>query len=391
MLSNAKFRKAEKKHLLLFIAFIISSSAFSVTVTLNMNYENTARNFIVHLPPGFSNAQHLPVVFNLHGYGSDASQQEFYSRMDETSDANNFVVVYPNGIANSWNSGFTIPYNSSPDDVGFISKIIDTLYTLYNIDLTRVYSCGMSNGGFQSYRLACDLENRIAAIASVTGATTDLQAFNCTLSRKVPVLEIHGTADPLVPYGGSTGIKSVEETISFWVGKNQCSNVNDTVHYPDTNPNDSSTVERIHYASCGSGTEVMFYKITGGGHTWPNAYIDYIYGPTNRDFDASQEIWDFFNKFTLNGPVNGVEEVRNEMEVSVSPNPSNGKYEIRNMKYENEQTVNVAVFDATGRKILEQKIFSTSTELNLSAFENGIYFLEMNGKNFAATRKIVKQ
>ena len=184
-----------KKLLLFSVFFIMASSAFSVTITLNMNYQNTARSFLVHLPPGFTNAQHLPVVFSLHGLGSDGPQQEFYSRMSETSDANNFVVCYPNGIGNSWNSGFQFPYNSSPDDVGFVSKIIDTLSALYNIDLSRVYACGMSNGGFQSYRLACDLENRIAAIASVTGCISELTALNCVLSRKIPVLHIHGTAE----------------------------------------------------------------------------------------------------------------------------------------------------------------------------------------------------
>ncbi len=379
-----------KKYLLLIITFIASASAFSITLSLNMNYENTTRNFLVHLPPGFTNVQHLPIVFNLHGYGSDAAQQEFYSRMSETSDANNFLVAYPNGIANSWNSGFTPPYNSSPDDVGFISKIIDTLYTLYNIDLTRVYACGMSNGGFQSYRLACDLENRIAAIASVTGAVTDLVALNCVLSRKIPVLEIHGTADPLVPYGGSTGIRSVEETINFWTGKDQCSSVNDTVNLPDIDITDSSTVQRIHYASCGSGTEVMFYKITGGGHTWPNAYINYIYGPTNRDFDASQEIWNFFNRFTLNGPVSGIEKITNEIDIVVFPNPNNGKCELKISNYGFEQPLNAIVFDVSGRNVLEQKVFSSTVELNLSTLESGIYFLKAEGKNFSATKKIIK-
>jgi polyhydroxybutyrate depolymerase len=356
-----------------------------------MNFENINRNFIVCIPTGFTSTPNLPVVFNLHGYGSDASQQEFYSRMDETADSNHFIVVYPNGIANSWNSGFQFPYNSSPNDVGFISKIIDTLSALYNVNLNRVYACGMSNGGFQSYRLACDLENRIAAIASVTGSTTELTALNCTLSRKVPVLQIHGTVDPLVPYAGQTGVKSQEDNISFWLGKNTCSSVNDTVQYPNIDVTDSSTVERITYSNCGSGTEVMFYKITGGGHTWPNATFGYIYGPTNRDFDASQEIWDFFNRFTLNGPVSGVEEVASEIEVVVFPNPSEGKYEIRNMKYENEQPVNVSVFDATGRKILEQRAFSSSTEISLTGVGRGIYFLKLEGKDFSASKKLVKE
>ncbi len=380
-----------KKALLTPLLFIVSFSVFSATITLNMVYDDSARSFLVHFPPGFSNAQHLPLVINMHGLGSNGAQQEFYSRMSETSDANNFVVCYPNGLSSRWNSGFVPPYNGGVDDVGFISKIIDTLYQLYNINLTRVYACGMSNGGFQSYRLACDLENRIAAIASVTGNISELTALNCVLSRKVPVLHIHGTEDPLVPYDGETGIKSVEETISFWLTKNQCSAANDTVHYPDIDPNDSSTVERIRYATCGSGTEVMFYKITGGGHTWPNAYINFIYGPTNRDFDASQEIWDFFNRFTLNGPV-ALNEIRNnEMEVSVFPNPVENSCRLQVTGYRLEENLKAEIFDLTGRKIFEQNIVSPSANLSLSEVEKGVYFLKVEGKQFSFTQRIVKQ
>ncbi len=380
-----------KKYLLLVAASVSFSFSFAVTNSINMVYDDSARNFLVHLPPGFTTAQHLPIVLNMHGLGSNGGQQEFYSRMSETSDANNFVVVYPNGIANSWNSGFSAPYNSSPDDVGFISKIIDTLALLYNIDLNRVYATGMSNGGFQSYRLACDLENRIAAIAPVAGTISTLTALNCTSqSRKVPVLHIHGTVDPLVPYGGDVGFKSVEETISFWLGQDQCSNVSDTIALPNINLLDSSTVQRIRYQSCGDGTEVLFYKITGGGHTWPNATFDYIYGPTNRDLDASQEIWNFFNRFTLNGP-NRVEEVKEEDMVSVFPNPSEGNYKLQITNYKVEQPMSLFVFDLSGRNVLEQKVVPSSTEINLNRFENGIYFMRLEGKGMSWTKKLVKQ
>ncbi len=364
----------------------------AASVTMAMNFENTPRTFIIHLPASFIAGQSLPLVFNHHGYTSNASQEEFYTKMNATSDANNFIVVYPEGISNAWNSGFTAPYNSSPNDVGFISKIIDTLVTLYNINTNRVYSCGMSNGGFQSYRLACDLENRIAAIASVTGTIATLAATNCALTRKVPVMHVHGTADSTVPYAGFTGAYGVEETINFWLGKNGCTTQSDTVDLPNANTTDGTTVKKIRYTNCGDGTEVLFYKVDGGGHTWPSGLIDIpANGPTNRDFDASQEIWDFFNRFTLNGPVSGVEEVTSEIEVAVFPNPSEGKYEIRNMKYENEQPVNVIVCDATGRKVLEQKAFSSSTEINLTGVERGIYFLKLESKGFSASKKLVKE
>ena len=205
------------------------------------------------------------------------------------------------------------------------------------------------------------------------------------------MLHIHGTADPLVPYTGAAGFKSVEETIDFWKSMNNCSNTSDTLQYANTDPNDSSTVERIWYANCGSGTEVLFYKITGGGHTWPNAYLDFIYGPTNRDFDASQEIWDFFNRFTLNGPVGLNEIEKSENDMKVFPNPSGGNFKLRIANFEFEKPLSVIVFDLSGRKILEQNVSSPSTELNLSANENGIYFLKVSGKDFWATKKIQKE
>jgi polyhydroxybutyrate depolymerase len=359
------------------------------SVDMYLNYQNTDRHFIVYLPNGYTPGEHLPVVFNLHGYGSDASQQIFYSKMYITADSNHFMMVAPDGLNNSWNSGFTPPYNSWPDDVGFISKIIDTLYQLYSVDLARVYACGMSNGGYQSYRLACDLENRIAAIASVTGTISTLTAGNCTLSRKVPILEIHGTADPLVQYAGAAGYYGVEENISFWLAKNQCSLVNDTVLVPDVNTTDSSTVQQIRYRSCANGTEVWFYKIIGGGHSWPNAPIDFIYGPTNKDLDASQEIWDFFNKFTLNGEV-AVEPVRGEITVSVYPNPVGDKLEV-NLQPPHFENMQLEVFDATGRVLLRQPDNGMHEVVAVNSFAKGVYVLRIATETSSVVRRFVKE
>lgn len=381
-----------KKHFYLWALLLVSTCTYAIpTVTIYMNYQNVTRSFLVHVPPTYTPQQKLPCVFNLHGYGSDAPQQEFYSRMSETADTNNFIVVYPNGIANSWNAGFQFPYNSNPDDVGFISKLIDTMYTLYNIDLLRVYACGMSNGGFQSYRLACDLENRIAAIAGVTGTITELTALNCTQSRRVPVLHIHGTQDPLVNYNGATGYKSVDETINFVRGKNGCSTTNDVLNLPDTNVNDSSTVQRIRYTDCNDGTEVWLYKITGGGHTWPNAYIDYIYGPTNRDFDASQEIWNFFNRFTLNGPATGINETASAMQLQVYPNPSAGNYRLSVAGYAFNNPLQLLVYDINGKLVLQQPVTGGNTDVSLTGAHAGMYVLKLQGDGFSVSRRIVKE
>lgn len=354
--------------------------------TYQINYEDTTRNFIVYVPTSYNTGDHLPMVFNLHGYTSNAMQQQLYSGMNATAEANNFIVVYPNGLGNAWNSGFAPPYNGTfPNDVGFISKIIDTMVTLYGVDLTRVYSCGMSNGGFQSYRLACDLENRIAAIASVTGSMTATMQTNCTLSRKVPVLEIHGTMDPTVNYYGGSGITSTEDVIDFWVDKNSCTPTHDTTDVPNTNTTDNSTVQKIKYRTCSEGAQVWLYKVTNGAHTWPGAGI--IIGTTNQDINASQEIWDFFNQYTINGPVTGVEEVKAKVELNVFPNPANNVLNVEASEF----MKHVTVYNLLGEKVMSRTMNSSNTQLNIAELHSGIYMLSIQAGGSTYTKRFTKE
>ena len=113
---------------------------------------------------------------------------------------------------------------SDVDDIGFLNSLIDFLGNEYNIDLDRVYSTGFSNGGYMSYTLACELSDKIAAIASVTGSMYINQPILCNPERPIPVMQIHGTMDLTVPYIGSNTSESINDVISFWVNFNECSN-----------------------------------------------------------------------------------------------------------------------------------------------------------------------
>ncbi|MBS1613258.1 MAG: T9SS type A sorting domain-containing protein [Bacteroidetes bacterium] len=354
--------------------------------TFTLNYQNTDREFIVHLPTGYTAGSHLPLVFNHHGYTSNASQQMLYSNMNATADANNFIVVYPNGLNASWNSGFLPPYNgTSPDDVGFISKIIDTMYTLYGIDPARVYSCGMSNGGYQSYRLACDLENRIAAIASVTGSMTTNMTSNCALSRRVPTLEIHGTDDPTVPYNGTSSSLGTDSVFEFWADKNNCISTPETTGVANTNTTDGSTVLKIKYKTCSNGTQVWLYKVIGGGHTWPGATINI--GVTNKDINASQEIWDFFKLYTLNGSATGIAEAAKAIELNVYPNPASSTVNVEADEYMN----NISVYNLLGEKVMERNLNSTAAQLNIEDLHSGIYLLSIKADGNTYTKRFTKE
>lgn len=363
---------------------LVSLNAFSQN--FSFVFDGQTRNYTVHLPAGYNAALTYPLVFNFHGYTSNAWQQQLYSGMDAVADSNHFIVVYPDGLNNAWNVGFGLaPYNSGVDDVGFTNAMIDTLMAYYSINPNRVYACGMSNGGYFSHRLACELENRIAAVASVTGTLTDSTAVHCSTSRDVPVMQVHGTSDPVVNYNGMLQSYGVEATLNYWIGDNGCSIPGDTVFIANTNTLDLSTVERIRYPVCNGGSEVLFYKVINGGHTWPGGAIDIpTNGATNRDINCSSEIWKFFNRFTLQGPV-GMEEEHTLAPVCIYPNPSDGEVMIGG-------TMPVSgweLMDMAGQKILSGTY--SGTPLNIAALPSGVYLLQLMSATDTRMVKLVRR
>ena len=194
--------------------------------------------------------------------------------MNDVADSAEFIVVYPNGAGpnNSWNIG--VSESPNINDVGFINALIDTLSKHYSIDTTRIYSCGLSMGGFMSNRLACELSNRIAAIASVAGTMARSISNTCSPNHSMPVLLINGTADPIVPYTGDLQRLAVDTVLAKWANFNLCTQ-SDTITMPNLDTLDGCTVQKISFTHCSDSAHVILYKIINGGHTWPGGYPDY--------------------------------------------------------------------------------------------------------------------
>ena len=205
----------------------------------------------------------------------------------QKSDAEGFIVVHPEGtgVPKSWNAGYCCgPANSSGvDDVAFIRTLIDQLASELCIDAARVYSTGLSNGGFLSHRLACELADKIAAIGPVAGV---LGIDNCAPSRPVPVLAVNGTADPLVYYNGGNGQKSVADTIAFWVATNQCTTMTQSFQNGDATC--------VTHGGCTAGADVTLCTIDQGGHQWPGGETLPLLGKKSDDLVATDAIWTFF-------------------------------------------------------------------------------------------------
>jgi polyhydroxybutyrate depolymerase len=225
-----------------------------------------------------------------------------FTGMNEKSDQAGFIAVYPNGSGigplRAWNVDGR--RGKLPDDVKFVSALLDDLATVVNVDPRRVYASGCSMGGMMCYRLAADLSERIAAIAPVAGVMVGEAGQP---QRPVPVMHFHGTADKLVPSDGPSrdmskyfAFKSVAETIRIWCQIDGCPETPKVTQFPDK-VNDGTTVKRKVYGPGKDGAEVVLIEIEGGGHTWPGRKppVGFI-GKSTFDISANDLIWEFFQK-----------------------------------------------------------------------------------------------
>jgi len=232
-----------------------------------------------------------------HGAATNAAIMALSCGLSAKADEAGFIVVYPNGSGKGdillvWNAGGWHGPNADklPDDVKFVKELLNDLPKVVNVDTKRIYATGMSNGGMMCYRLAAELSDRIAAIASVSGT---MAIERCKPLRPVPVMHFHGTNDKIVPFDGPAqrtakvlAFKSVEETIRIWAIIDGCPTKPKTTKLPHKE-DDGTTVERKAYGPGKGGAEVVLFVINGGGHTWPGRQwpVPWL-GKTTKDISA---------------------------------------------------------------------------------------------------------
>ena len=257
------------------------------TASFSTVFGNYTRNFIVHTPPNYNpNNNPLPLVFVLHGYTSQAPIIRNYSGFDNIADEENFIVVYVQGVTDitgttGWNVDVVSTFDEV-DDIGLFAALIKYFKANYNIANDKIFSTGMSLGGFMSYRLACELDE-INSIGSVTGSMAVY--YHCVPPNQKSIIHLHGTSDTVVPYNGNSWTYSVENAHSFWANYNNCQNQSE-ITVPDFNGDGVYSTELISY-DCDGDREVILYSIENAGHTWFTKAGGY-------DVDTSELIWEFF-------------------------------------------------------------------------------------------------
>lgn len=273
-----------------------------------ISIDGIERTYLVHLPKNHDAGKATPLVLALHGGGGSAkiqSKEEYYHLISKSDEAG-FIAVFPNGysrfpsgILATWNAGNCCgnARDKKVDDVKFLREVVKQVSAKFKVDPKRVYATGMSNGGMMSYRLACEMADVLAGIASVAGTDGTL---SCSPSRPISLLHIHAKNDDHVLFNGGAGenafrdkskvaeFTSVPATIEKWVKLNGCA------------PSPKRVLEKEgvycdEYSGCKNDVHVKLCVTEDGGHSWPGGKKprDQSATPSTR-ISANDVIWEFF-------------------------------------------------------------------------------------------------
>jgi len=232
----------------------------------------------VYVPDAYKEGTPAPLVVLLHGYGASGTLQDAYFQLKPLAEKHGFLYAFPDGTVDPQNKHFWNATDaccnfgdSKVDDSAYLARVVDDIKARYSVDPKRVYYLGHSNGGFMSYRMACDHADTIAAIASLAGAMF-ADVSKCTPKEPVAVLQIHGTADSTINYTGDqingVAYPGALQSVEAWANFNGCAAMSEPG--PDLDLESSlsgaETNTQIFSTGCKPGGHAELWSIKGGGH-----------------------------------------------------------------------------------------------------------------------------
>jgi polyhydroxybutyrate depolymerase len=278
------------------LASACNAGPMTGTVERHIDAGGVTRKYLVHAGGEAKPGRALVLV--LHGWRGGAADIERRTRgtFDRLADRDGAIVVYPSALGDPrWNDGWQRAAPAAlPDDVGFLSALIEAVAREFAVDRGRVFATGISNGAGMVHRLACERPDLVAAIGPVAGGMPPDRASTCARAAGPPVsiIAMHGTGDPIAPLD-----QSIHDGVAAWIKRDGCPDRPSSSLLPDADPGDGTRTRADLFAPCAAGTAVAFYIIEGGGHAWPGGASTFGFrrkGITPRDFDAGVVLWDFF-------------------------------------------------------------------------------------------------
>ncbi len=354
--------------LLVFIVFLTVSQAQGY-ISQTIQHDGLTREYSIYIPASYDGTTNFPLLFNFHGGDDVITNWQTTADMRPIADTANFILVYPQARPDpsDGNSLNWLPKTPGTfDDVPFISKLIDTIASNYQIDQNRIYACGYSLGGDMSFELGCKLSNRIAAIAPVARTMQANPNSFCSPVHPTGVLTILGTDDFISPYDGYPGYYlSAAATHSYWATHNNC-NASATMSTV------SPSIERYTWSTASGCDYVEELKVIGGGHDWPGSF-------GNMTIDASEEIWQFVSRYDINGLIGCATTSLNEYSITqenyrVYPNPVNSQLTV---EMEIAEEKEFRIYSTIGELVLGGRLNPNFNTIDLSSLPPNVYILNI--------------
>ena len=377
----------QSTHLVAFaVAAMCTLNSLAQLSTEYVTVDGQSRSFLKYLPVNLDPSEQLPLMMCFHGGSGTAEEQLAIGDLRETADEDRFLLVYPqalpdpnDGGSTNWQvvtSGdlpFTLPNPHS--DVDFVSALIDAMLDMHNVDPSRVYAMGYSNGGGFAYDLACRLNNKVTGVGAVARTMYAESYDNCVVTHPTPVVTILGTSDFIssydgITYNGTLYYHSAEATHDLWIDQNGLLPQEEVSTVPDLNPSDNTSVELYQWRDEQNCRELAHYKVNGGDHDWPGTF-------GNMDIVSHDVIWAHLKEFDMDGRMSCATDATlslSTVEWTLYPNPATDQ-----LVLDLNQSVTSAevyrIYNSTGQCVRQGAITSQNTSIDLATLPCGLHWL----------------
>ena len=363
--------------------FFLISLSFSLTLNSQdfisqvLQYDGNNREYELYIPQSYDGSENVPLMFNFHAGNGTSYSQIYISDMRNLADENNFILVYPQAIADPTDGGslnWMFKGESDHDDIYFVEAMIDEIATQYSVDQSRVYACGYSLGGEFVHELLCRLNNRIAAGVAVARTMFFETYENCVPEHPTAIMSILGTDDfnslyDGVEFAGVLYYLSAADTHQFWIDYNNTDPDPIEIELPNISTSDGSTVTKRIWENGDACVSVVEFRVNGGDHDWPG-------WSGNMDINSDEEIWNFVSNYSLNGQIENCNLSINEFDrtkIEVYPNPTQDILQIT----VNSNFSNAYLSDVNGKILKKFSLFTGENKINISNLDSQIYFLNI--------------
>ena len=385
---HASLRPARQAMVFCLVAMFPSMLIAQLTSEV-LEVNGQSRTFLQYLPEGFDAAEQLPLMMCFHGGSGTAEGQLYTGDLRDKADEDRFVLVYPqalpdpnDGGSTNWQvvtSGelpFTVPNPHS--DIDFVSNLIDAMQLLHNVDPSRIYAMGYSNGGGFVYDLACRLNDKVTGVGAVARTMYAESYANCDVNHPTPIVTILGTNDFIssydgITYAGTLYYHSSDAGNDLWIDLNGLQATAQVTALEDTNPVDGSTVELYQWTDDAGCRELAHYKVVGGDHDWPGSF-------GNMDIVSHEVIWDRLKAFNMEGRISCGTAGAEEPSLStwrVWPNPTTDALVVDWGGFHAAE--DYAVFNAAGQCVMSGTVPMGSRSLDVGQLRPGLHWIRIAG------------